>query len=185
MTDRLEEWRARPATRFLVKHVVATGVTVGGVLVLLATLYFMLLVVAILTDGGIGSPATLPIGLLLTAVLMTGVALVVFLPVTIAASWIRHRSGLTYLYEIPIAAMLLVAYILLVAIVVGLAKAYPLSSAFWYASAVSLALLLALGVYWLCLQSTGWLLTGAERMVTFVRRARDDGSDDDERVRPH
>ncbi len=185
MTPDSDEWRAGPATRFLVKHAVATAVIVGGVSALLATLYFVLLVVAILTDGGIGSPATLPIVLVLTAVLMTGVALAMFLPVTVAAGWISNRTGLTYLYEIPIAALLLVAYILLVAIAVGLAKAYPLSSAFWYASAVSLALLPALGVYWLCLQSTGWLLTGAERMVTFVRRARADGSDDDERVRPH
>jgi len=171
-----------------VKHAAATAVTVGGASALVATLYFILLIVAILTDGGIGSPVALPIGVLLTVVFMTAVALAVFLPVTVGAAWICHRNGLTYLHEIPIAAFLLVAYIFLVAIGAGFTNAgslNPLNNVLWYASAVSLALLPTLGVYWLCLQSTGWLLTGAERMVTFVRRARDDGSDDDDRVRPH
>jgi hypothetical protein len=176
---RSDEWRAGGATRFLVKHVVATAVTAGGVPALLATIYIMLFVVAILTNGDVGSPATLPIVLVLAAVLMTAVALAVFLPVTAAAAWIRARNDYHYLYEIPIAVLLLVAYIFLIAIGVR-----PEIGVLPYALGMSLALLPTLGVYWLCLHSTNWLLTGAERVVTFVRRARTDGSDDDERVRP-
>ena len=162
------------------KHAVATAVTVAAVSILVGTLYLVLLAVAILTDGGIGSPATLPIGVLLSALLMTAVALAMFLPVTAAATQIRVRNNLHYLYEIPIAAFLLIAYILVVAVAIG-----PEIGALWYASGALLALLPTLGVYWLCLQSAGWLLTGAERVVAFVRRARGDGSEDDDRVRPY
>ena len=151
---------------------------------LIAAVYFGLLIWAILVDGGLGSPLTLPIALGFAIVLMTVVALVMFLPVTVTAAWIRARRGFHVLFEIPIAAFLLVIYIFLVAMVVALSNRSSLDIGPWYVSGVALALLPLLGLYWVCLHSTGWLLTGAERVIAFLRNSRRDGIGDDDRVGP-
>jgi hypothetical protein len=179
-----DEWPAKGATRFLFKHGVATAVTVAAVSALIAAVYFALLIWAVLANGGIGSPLTLPIALVFAIVLMPVVALVIFLPVTVTATWIRGRRGFRVLFEIPIAAFLLVIYIFLVAMVVTLSNRGSLDIGSWYAFGVALALLPLLGLYWVCLQSTGWLLTGAERVVAFLRNSRRDGIGDDDRVGP-
>jgi hypothetical protein len=174
----------RGGARSLLKHGAATVVTVAALDALLVALYLALLAWAMVTDGGVGSPATLPIVLVFALVLMTVVCVAVFLPVTAAASWIRSRAALNLLFEIPIAAALLVIYILVIATGFALSKGASLAAASWYASAAALALLPLLGLYWLCLQSTGWLLTGGERAVDFVRRSRGDDGADDDRIGP-
>ena len=179
-----DEWQATGATRFLLKHGVATAVTVAAVSALIAAVYFALLIVAILTDGGIGSPLTLPVFLVLATVLMTVVALVIFLPVTVTATWIRSRRDLHHLFEIPIAALLFVIYIFLVATAITLSTRSSLDIGSWYVFGVAVALLPLLGLYWVCLQSTGWLLTAAERVVAFLRNSKRDGIGDDDRVGP-
>ena len=178
------EWQAKGAARFLFKHGVATAVTVAAVSALIAAIYFALLIWAVLVDGGIGSPLTLPIALVFGIVLMTVVALVIFLPVTVTATWIRVRRGFHVLFEIPIAAFLLVINFVLVAMVVTLSNRGSLDIASWYTFGVAVALLPLLGLYWVCLRSTGWLLAGAERVVAFLRNSRRDGIGDDERVGP-
>jgi hypothetical protein len=179
-----DEWQAKAATRFLLEHSVATAVTVATVAALVGAVYFGLLIAAILGDGGIGSPLTLPIALVFAIVMMTVVAVVIFLPVTVITTWIRRRRDLHYLVEIPIAAVLLVIYIFLGATVVTLSNGSSLGTASLYAFGVALALLPVLGLYWVCLQSTGWLLTGAERVVAFLRSSSRDEIGDDDRVGP-
>lgn len=179
-----DEWQAKGATRFLFKHGTAMAVTVAAVSVLISAVYFTLLIAAILTNGGIGSPLTLPLSLGFAILLTMVVVLVVFLPVTATATWIRGRRGFHVLFEIPIAACLHVIYIFLAAMVITRSNRHSLDIGAWYAFGVALALLPLLGLYWVCLQSSGRLLTGTERVVALLRDSRRDGIGDDDRVGP-
>ena len=149
--------------KFVLRHVVAALVVIGGCATLAAVTYCALLAWAILAGGGLGGPLTLPgmviIGLAVSAASVIGV----LAPVTLAAEGLRtHLLRMSRFVEIPIATLLLIAYAAAVLIALSASGTFSLI-------VVAFELLL-LGVYWWSLQATDLFVTGALKLWDVLRR---------------
>ena len=82
---------------FFGRHSVALLVTVAVACVLWTVTYFALLLWAAFTGGGLGSPASYPLGLLFVILAGTLASVTLFLPATALAEWFAHRRRLPIL----------------------------------------------------------------------------------------
>jgi len=158
---------------FCARHLLATLVVVLVLCVLWTVTYFALLIWAAVSGGGLGSPASYPLGLLLPLVGGTVFSLTLFLPATALAEWIAKRRGLPILAQIPISIAILAALCLLV---VGSAMAAGVQASFRSGAAgfavLFLAHLLPLGLYWWVAQS-GPLLVSLYRQLCKLPWSKD------------
>jgi hypothetical protein len=158
---------------FFARHLLATLVVVLVLCVLWTVTYFALLIWAAVSGGGLGSPASYPLGLLLSLVGGTVFSLTLFLPATALAEWIAKRRGLPILAQIPISIAILAALCLLV---VGSAMAAGVQASFRSGAAgfavLFLAHLLPLGLYWWVAQS-GPLLVSLYRQLCKLPWSKD------------
>ncbi len=158
---------------FCARHLLATLVVVLVLCVLWTVTYFALLIWAAVSGGGLGSPASYPLGLLLSLVGGTVFSLTLFLPATALAEWIAKRRGLPILAQIPISIAILAALCLLV---VGSAMAAGVQASFRSGAAgfavLFLAHLLPLGLYWWVAQS-GPLLVSLYRQLCKLPWSKD------------
>jgi len=158
---------------FCARHLLATLVVVLVLCVLWTVNYFALLIWAAVSGGGLGSPASYPLGLLLSLVGGTVFSLTLFLPATALAEWIAKRRGLPILAQIPISIAILAALCLLV---VGSAMAAGVQASFRSGAAgfavLFLAHLLPLGLYWWVAQS-GPLLVSLYRQLCKLPWSKD------------
>lgn len=170
--------KAWSATRFAVKHAVATAVVVGGVVLFAGASYFALLLWAVFVGEPLGGPLAFPF-MVLAAFVGSALAVAFILPTTAMAEWIRRWWRLHLAAEIPLASALLLIAVLSTAMANGAIQATSMVSAGRTAAVVWALLLIPLGVYWWSLQGTDWLLgaiaTCAQHVKAFVRgsNARD------------
>lgn len=155
--------RVQTASRvggFFARHFLALGITVAVPCLLWTITYFVLLLWATVSGGGLGSPASYPLGLLFVLIGGTGVALSLLLPPTALAEWFARRRGLPILAEIPISVSVLA---ILCLAVVGIATAMGSQPSVRGASVgfgfLFLSLLLPLGLYWWSARSGSLLLS--------------------------
>ena len=155
---------------FCARHLLATLVMVSALCVLWTVTYFALLIWAAVSGGGLGSPASYPLGLLLALVGGTLISLALFLPATALAEWIAKRRGLPILAQIPISIAILAALCLLV---VGIAIAAGMQATFRSGAAgfamLFLAHLLPLGLYWWIAQSGPLLVSFYKQLCRLLR----------------
>jgi hypothetical protein len=174
MTQQPTPLPARKAARivsFSAQHLLALSVTVAAACAAWTILYFALLLWALLTNGGIGSPLAYPAGLLFVALATAVTSFVLLLPSTALAAWIAHRSRLPIFAQIPLSVG---ALALLSKIAVGIASrmgAMPaLNGTPISFGVLFLVLLLPLGVYWFAMQSVPLLLSLLRRLRGAVGR---------------
>ena len=138
---------ARLRLSFIVRHLIASFVTVSAAFVLWTLIYFSLFFWAVLFGGGLGSPVTYPIGLLAIASGGTTACLLIFLPSTALAECIARRSGFSFVVQIPLAITALA--VLCHVFVFALSGAFSTMNF----SQLFLAALLPFGFYWWIAQS--------------------------------
>jgi hypothetical protein len=146
------------AVRFLSKHAVAGAVVAGGSVALTVAAYCVLLIAAVLFEKPMGSPATLPLIALMVLVVALASVLLVLLPVTAGTEWLCDKRRIHLALQVPIAAVLLMAYVLAAAMAIAVFRGTSIATATRVALGISAALSVPLLVYWLALQSTGWLI---------------------------
>ena len=142
---------------FCARHSVALLVTVGVECGLWTITYFALLLWAMCAGGGLGSPATYPLGLFSIIVAGTLDCAALLLPSTALAEWYQRRCGYGTL------ALLCVALTCLSFLACGWVFSARLATA---TSAVLFLLhLLPLGLYW-------WVVQCGPLLLSLLRKLR-------------
>ncbi len=149
---------------FLARHFLALLVTVAVPCVLWTVTYFALLLWGAFSGGGLGSPASYPVGLLLVFLAGTAVSILLYLPSTAVAEWIVRRRGLPVFSQIPIALAVFAALCLAA---IGISTALFPQSGFRGLSfgfgGLFLINLVPLGIYW-------WSAQGGPLLLALFRR---------------
>ena len=151
---------------FFARHILALVVTITVGCILWTVTYCALLLWAAFGGGGLGSPASYPIGLLFIVVGGTAISLALFLPSTAAAEWIARRHGFPISFQIPISIVILALLclgIVGIAVAVGL-EASPRSFAVGF-GVLFVAHVVPLGLYW-------WVVQSGPLLALLYRRGR-------------
>ncbi len=139
---------------FTARHFLAVIVTIVAACTIWTVTYFALMGWAVLSNGGLGSPASYPLGLLVLMILCPVLCLILFLPSTAAAEWLVRQRSLPTLAQIPICLSIFAALCLaLVSIVSSIRPPASLEGISVGFGAVFLLNLLPLGIYWWTAQS--------------------------------
>ena len=145
---------------FLARHFLALLVTVAVPCALWTVTYFALLLWATVSGGGLGSPASYPIGLLFFLAAGTAVSILLYLPSTAIAEWFARRRGFPVLGQIPLTVAV---FAVLCLAAVGLWAAFvpePGLRGFSIGfGSLFLINLVPLGLYWWSAQSGPLLLS--------------------------
>lgn len=150
---------AGKTTGFLARHSLALFVTVAVPCALWTMAYFALLLWAAAAGGGLGSPASYPLGLLFILACGTAVGIMLFLPSVAVAEWIAQRQGFPILAQIPITLGVFTSlYLMVVFMAVVFGPQRPLQEIPLGSGILFLAHLLPLGLYWWTAQSLPILL---------------------------
>jgi hypothetical protein len=151
---------------FFARHSLALLVTVAAPCVLWTVTYGALLLWALVVGGGVGSPASYPLTLLVILLAGTAGALTLLLPSTALAEWWARRRGLPVLAQIPLSVAILAGLSLAVA---GIASAVVFQPSVRGVSvsfgALFLVHLLPLGLYW-------WVAQSGPLLLSLLRRLR-------------
>ena len=148
---------------FLARHVLATFVTIVVPCLFWTLAYFGLLLWGVISGGGIGSPATYPVGMVLLVVLGIAASFVLFLPSTTIAERLVRARRLPGWAQIPISIATL-AVLCLVATLI--ASAFGIAGNLMRtAGTVFLASLVPMGLYW-------WTAQSGPILISFLRRLR-------------
>jgi hypothetical protein len=155
--------------RFAVKHTVAAGVVVSGIVAFTAASYFALLMWSVLAGLPLGGPFAFPFMVLFALVACVVAVLFLILPATVIAEWLCNRYHFRLAMQIPTATV--VMGILLCAMTAALTTlaGSPMSAGLPIAGIASIVLLVLLGAYWWSMQSVDWLVTAIDR---FLKRMR-------------
>lgn len=158
---------------FALRHALAMAVTIVLPCVLWTLLYLVLLLWAILTDSGIGSPVAYPLGLLLVAAWSALMAVVFFFPSTAFAALITTRMKWAILWQIPLCLTLFALFSGLLALTVGAQSASPA----WRDTSIGFGLfyaahLLPLGLYWWTAQSLPVFQAGFRKLRDLWHKRR-------------
>jgi hypothetical protein len=152
---------------FFARHSLALLVTVAAPCVLWTVAYCALLLWALVVGGGVGSPASYLLTLVVLLLYGTAGALTLLFPSAALAEWLARRLGLPVLAQIPLSVAILAVLSLAVA---GLASAVGYNP--WWLRDVSaifgvlfLVHLLPLGLYW-------WVAQGGPLVLSLLRRLR-------------
>ncbi len=134
---------------FLVRHLLAATITVVAVCAIWTLAYLGLLLWAIVTNSGLGSPIAYPVGLIAAFFAGSIACLFFLLPSTAIAEWVAQRRGFPILAQIFI-NMVILAVLCLVAVGIKLAvRSVPSFRSLAIQSGVLfLTLLIPLGIYW-------------------------------------
>ena len=158
---------------FCARHFLALLVTVAAACALWTITYFALLLWAAFADGGLGSPASYPLGLIFVLIAGTLVSITLFLPSTALAEWFAQRRGLPILAQIPISvgvfAFLCFASVCLAAAVSPQRSLRGVAIGF---GVLFLVHLVPLGIYWWAAQSGPLLLSVLQRLYSGAQNGR-------------
>lgn len=137
---------------FFTRHLVASIVSILLPVILTMIGYVVLFIIALFTDSGLGSPAALPLWMIingLIATLYTGLGL---FPIVVIAEIVSHVFGKwRHVAQIPVSTVLMFGLVfLLFAIFVNSPNQLFTAPMDWtyYALIVSCFLALPLGIYW-------------------------------------
>ena len=128
------------------RHAFALLATAGFSCLLWTLVYFALLLWALITDEGVGSPLSYPLGLLFIAVSVGVGWLLVILPSTLLAGWLAGRCGWGRMSRLPLGVvwMALISLVISVVLVADEGGSAVLAGA----GLLWASLLLPLVVYW-------------------------------------
>lgn len=155
---------------FVARHLLAIVVTVTAACVLWTVIYLALLLCTRLAGGGLGSPASFPIGLLFILVAGTAVSMTLFLPATALSEWFARRRGFPIVAQIPISVAIFALLCFATASTTAALGFQPtLRSVFVSFGVLFAANLLPLGIYWWVVQSGPLLLTLFRRLRSIIR----------------
>ncbi len=151
---------------FCARHGLALIVTVAVPCVLWTAAYIALLVWAMITDSGIGSPLAYPAWLLFFFVAAMVGGLCLLFPSTALAEWIAKRRALPIIAQIPISvAMLAVLCLAAVFMTAALGMQSSLHGFSIGFGVLFVAHLLPLGLYW-------WVSQSGPLLLALIRRVR-------------
>ena len=156
--------------RFITKHAVAAAVVIGGLTAFAAVLYFILLLVAIVTNQPLGGPLALPFLVLLGLLAGTVGVLFVLFPVAVLSDICARALQWPRLAQIPLSVLLLLVYAMTATgMTVALAES-PVWVAARAAFIGAVVLLIPLGTYWWAMQSVDWIWSSVKHLIARVAR---------------
>jgi hypothetical protein len=115
--------------------------------------YFALLLVAMVTNSGVGGPLALPFMMIVSVVGCAAAVAVVLWPVTTATEAVCGRRGWVVLVQIPVSTLLMIAEVLVLGALIAAIRHEPFADWLTYSLIAAASLLIPLGVYWWTLQA--------------------------------
>ena len=159
------------AMRFAIKHAVAAGVVVGGIVAFTAASYFALLIWSVLAGLPLGGPLAFPFMVLLALVASIVCVLFLIFPATAVTEWVCARYRLQLAVQIPVAAAVLGLLVFGVMLTLAAVQGRSIGAVASLAAIVSVILLVLLGAYWWSMQSADLLIRAGARLWQNVRSA--------------
>lgn len=164
--------KATEMVRYGAKHLLAIAVSVAAFTLFCTGLYLLMLLLALVTGSGLGSPALpvlVPLGSLMLSVLYS---VLILLPVTMLTEWIcRIRMGWPWWYQIPISFVGMIFALFAVQLVIALASGNPVGGAVGLTALLTVLLAVPLGLYWWSLQFMNGSYYLATRLFKRGRRS--------------
>lgn len=147
------------ALSFAARHAIAAAGSVVGFTAFCGAAYFLLLLWAVLFDGGIGGPLALPFMLVAGFLASLSWTVLALFPVAATAEWISARwiRG-SFLWQIPVASGLLVLWLAFLGGAHALLAGRGLAEGASSGAAAAAVLAIPLGAYWWLLQAGSALL---------------------------
>lgn len=142
---------------FAGRHIIASLVSICFPVAVVTIAYFVLLVIAILTDAGLGSPVALPLWALLTLVVSFSYTSLLLLPAVAIAEVVSRTFGKwQHVAQVPLSAVFLALFAVLWMVIISLINQPHLSLKQWfnYSVLVFLVMTLPLGIYWWTMKFT-------------------------------
>lgn len=162
--------RAISIGMFLLRHAVMTPIIAGVLCAASVAFYFVLMLIAVLGDGGLGSPLALPVGLIVVVAVCAVVGWGIFTPACAVGYVLRS------LFKPPTLVVLLTVW--LAGTLLGYAWAWILVTRFlhepgpplvWAMARSALILSVPLGLYWWATEGVAML---PDMVVKALRRFR-------------
>lgn len=158
---------------FAGRHLIASLVSVGLPVALVTIAYFVLLVIAILTDTGLGSPVALPLWVLLTLVVSLGYTSLLLFPAVAVAEVVSRAFGKwQHVVQVPLSTVFLALFAVLLMAVIGLINQPHLSLKQWfnYSVLAFLVMTVPLGIYWWTMKFTQAIMFVVTSSLAWIGR---------------
>lgn len=144
--------KAVSISNFILRHFVASVVSLVAPIVLLVFAYFVLFLIAIFTNSGLGSPIALPLWAILIFAISTIYTAILLFPSVLIAEATAHILGKwQHIIQIPISTLVLAILTYIASLVARLLPNYAETIILHWADnpfVVFLVLAIPLGVYW-------------------------------------
>ncbi|MEO8361454.1 MAG: hypothetical protein ABI672_15585 [Vicinamibacteria bacterium] len=151
-------------------HALASAACVVVPNAIWAVVYFVALLVAVVTNGPIGSPISFPLTAALITAVALGASIVVFAPATLVASRVRLSRPLWLQAPTEFFVAMLAAFLICASVVVVRSSGEPWHQQVATVGRVSLIMSPGLALYWLVARSTEGTLSVVGRAAAWVRR---------------
>ncbi|HVJ45384.1 MAG TPA: hypothetical protein VM511_03290 [Luteolibacter sp.] len=147
---------------FVIRHGIASVVTIVIPCVLWVVVYFVALLWAIIWNEPVGGPLALPFGFLALAVIMSIVVVTTLFPTVALTEWIGKKRGWPILAQIPISIVMMAVLLTLFYGGLLLWEGFGMTHVSWITTCLEhfLFSLIPLGMYWWIAQSGPLLLSG-------------------------
>lgn len=158
---------------FAGRHLIASLVSVGLPVAVVTVTYFVLLVIAILTDTGVGGPLALPFWVLLTLVVSLGYTSLLLFPVVAVAEIVSRAFGRwQHVAQVPLSTVFLALFAVLLMAVISLINQPHLSLKQWFNYSVLAFLVMTapLGIYWWTMKFTQAILFAVTSSLAWIGR---------------
>lgn len=165
--------KAISISNLILRHLIASVVSVAAPTLTLLIIYVVLFVIAIFTNSGLGSPIALPLWLIFIVLVSTFYTATLMFPSTLIAEGIASAFGKwRHLTQIPISTVVLLTLVYAFSLLARLHPDYSrLNIMHWadYPLIVFLVLAIPLGLYW-------WIMkivqAGVSLPIIFLGRLR-------------
>ncbi|MBI5649420.1 MAG: hypothetical protein HZC40_03070 [Chloroflexi bacterium] len=139
-------------TNFFARHFIASLASILFPVILTVVAYFVLLVIAIFTNTGLGSPIALPLWMIIVAIFSTAYTALLLFPVALIAEIVSRVFGKwQHFAQVPISTAILFAVIFTLALIFRRAPNFPNEMAtHWieYTLVTACVFTIPLGMYW-------------------------------------
>ena len=144
--------KAISASSFVLRHLIASLVSIAVPVIILLIAYFVLYIIAIFTNSGLGSPIALPLWMIFVIVVSVLYTALLLFPSTFIAEIMSRSFGKwQHIAQIPLSTLVLLAFVYALSLMVRILPNYlELNILHWanYPLVVFLILTIPLGIYW-------------------------------------
>jgi hypothetical protein len=164
------------ASSFIIRHFIASVVSIVAPIILISITYFVLFIIAIFTNTSLGSPVALPLSIIFCLVVSITYTTFFLSPSVLLAEIVsRIFKKWQHVAQIPVSVLMLVGLIWLISFLLRSLSVYqnnPILHWADYPQYTLLALLIPLGIYWWIMKIVQICVAAPIAIFTRLKHAR-------------